>query len=171
VKTITASFALLHPPTAVWEIFLDEAYLKALYLEELQFKGLTVLELGASSRKLRMIPRLALPAALEKLVGEGFAYEDHATLDRERGVWTWKMVQPADLDPGAKPKKALVTTHGTIRVEPAAGGGCRRTDTVAVEAHVFGLGGLIESTVEKEIRASWTKEIAFLERRLAQRAG
>ena len=164
MKTVTATFDIRCPPAAVWDLFLDRAYLEALYLGELRFNGLEVLEIGASSRKLRIVPRLALPAALQKLVGDSFAYEDHATLDRDHGVWTWKMVQPAD----ARGKKALVTTSGVIRVEPA-GEGCRRTDTVTVEAHVLGLGGMIESTVEKEIRGSWTREIPFLERRLAAR--
>jgi hypothetical protein len=151
----------------VWALFLDAEFLRALYLGELHFNELTVLEMGESARRLRVVPRVALPAALEKLVGDSFAYEDHATLDRARGLWTWKMVQPAD----AKAKKALVTSSGTIRIQPDGESACRRTDTVTVEAHVFGLGGVIESTVEKEIRGSWTKEIPFLRRRLASAVG
>jgi Protein of unknown function (DUF2505) len=164
MKTVTESFVLPCPPEAVWRLFLDEAYLRALYLEELEFKGLSVLELGEAARKLRIVPRINLPAALEKLVGESFAYEDHATLDRAQGVWTWKMVQPAQ----ARPKKELVSTHGMIRLTATGDGGCQRTDSVSVEAHVFGLGGVIEATVEKEIRASWGKELGLMKRWLAR---
>jgi hypothetical protein len=169
VKTITETFSLPAAPERMWALFLDQDYLRSLYLEELHFIDVTVLEIGESSRRLRMKPRLALPAALQKLVGDNFAYEDHATLDRARGVWTWKMEQPND--PGGKPRKPLVTSHGTIKVEADGEGKSRRTDTVTIEAHVLGLGGVIESTVEKEIRASWTKELAFLRKRLAATGG
>jgi hypothetical protein len=171
VKTITETFSLPSLPERMWALFLDQDYLRSLYLDELRFVDVTVLEIGESSRRLRITPRLALPAALQKLVGDSFAYEDHATLDRARGVWSWKMVQPNDIDPREKPRKPLVTSHGTIRVEADGEGKSRRTDTVTVEAHVLGLGGLIESTVEKEIRASWTKELAFLRKRLAATGG
>jgi hypothetical protein len=166
MKTISETFSLTCAPDRVWALFLDEGYLRSLYLEELKFSAFTVLEMGEATRRLRVVPRVALPAVLEKLIGESFVYEEHATLDRAPGVWTWKMVQPQD----AKPKKALVVTHGTIRVEADGEGKCRRTDTVTIEAHVLGLGGLIESTVEKEVRSSWSKEIPFLQRRIASGA-
>ena len=41
---------------------------------------------------------------------------------------------------------------------------CRRSDEVVIEGKIFGLGGVIESTAEKEVRASWDKERAFFTR-------
>ena len=99
------------------------------------------------------------------MVGNGFAYEEHGTLDRAKNEWTWRMVQPA----GQSGKK-LITTRGVTRITAVGDGASRRADEVVVEANVFGLGGMIESTIEKEVRAGWSKEIAFLHRWLASNA-
>jgi hypothetical protein len=170
MKTVSTSVVLPCTPETFWRVFLDERYLRAIFLEELQFKDFSLLEATETSRKIRAVPRLKLPAVIEKLVGDSFAYEEHGTLDRAKNEWTWKMVPPTNAEPGKKPRKEMVSTRGTMRVEATADGKCRRTDEVQVEAHVFGVGGLIESTVEKEVRASWVKEFAFLTRWLEKLA-
>ena len=67
------------------------------------------------------------------------------------------------------PKKEIVATRGTVRIEPTADGKCRRNDEVIIEGKLFGVGGLIESTAEKEVRASFGKELAFFQRWLEKR--
>jgi hypothetical protein len=52
----------------------------------------------------------------------------------------------------------------TLRIEPAGPNQCRRTDTWTIEAKVFGLGGLLESTIHKELQGGREKEYAFLTR-------
>ena len=79
------------------------------------------------------------------------------------------MVQPTNLDPTSKPRKDVVTMHGTVRVEAAGEGHCRRTDDFCIEAKRFGLGGLIESSIEKELRSARAKECAFLTRWVEKR--
>jgi hypothetical protein len=59
--------------------------------------------------------------------------------------------------------------HGTIRIEASGEAHCRRTDSFSVEAKVFGLGGLIESSIEKELQSARAKEYAFLARWLETR--
>ncbi len=166
MKQATAAVSLPCTPDAFWKLYLDPAYARALYLGELGYRGLEVLEATETTRKLRVVPKLNLPGPIASLLGDSFAYEDHGTLDRTGNLWTWSMVQPAVLGPGAKPRKNVVTTSGTLRIEPTAEGTCRRTDTLNIEAHIFGLGGLIESSAEKEAQAAWAKEFAFLKRRL-----
>ncbi|MCP4444481.1 MAG: hypothetical protein GY811_03940 [Myxococcales bacterium] len=73
-------------------------YLNALYLEELEYKALTTIEIGETSRKLLIVPKMKLPMVVDKLVGDNLAFEDHGTLNRERSEWTWRMVQPANLN-------------------------------------------------------------------------
>ena len=170
MKQATASVTLNCTPERFWQVFLDPAYARALYLDELGYRALDVLETSDTARKLRVVPKLNLPGPIASLIGDSFAYEDHGTLDRARNVWTWRMVQPAVLAPGAKPRKNVVTTSGTLRIETIDATTCRRVDTLDIEAHVFGLGGIIESTAEKEARAAWAKEFDFLKRRLAQSA-
>jgi hypothetical protein len=152
MKTVTASNVLPCSAETLWKVFFDERFTRTLFLEVLQFKELTVLELTETTRKIRLVPRVNLPAVLQKLVGDSFAYEEHGTLDRANNLWSWRMV----------PRKEIVATRGTVRVEPDGEGRCRRHDEVVIEGKIFGVGGLIESTAEKEVRASWTKELAFL---------
>jgi hypothetical protein len=158
MKTVTCTATLPCTTETFWKVFFDEAYTRALYLEELKFKELTVLERTDTSRKVRVVPQVNLPGVLQKLVGDSFAYDEEGTFDRGRNLWTWRMI----------PRKEIVSTRGSVRVEPIGDGQSRRTDEVVIEGKVFGVGGLIESTVEKEVRASAQKELDFLTRWLAR---
>ena len=151
MKTVTGTANLSCSPESFWKIFFDERYTRALYLDELGFHDFKLLELTDSSRKVRLSPKL--PGVLQKLAGDSFAYEEHGTLDRAKNEWTWRMI----------PKKEIVATRGKVRIEPTAEG-CRRHDEVIIEGKMFGVGGLIESTAEKEVRASFAKELAFFNR-------
>ena len=165
MKKVTATVTLPCTPEKFWSIYLDQTYAKGLYLEELKFKDYTVLEQTADARKQRIVPKINLPGPIASLVGESFAYEEHGALDRPSGVWSWRMVQPKNVS--AKP---FLTTSGSTRVVADGEGRCRRTDEVNIEAKMFGIGGLIESTVEKEVRASWAKETAYFPRWLQSHA-
>ena len=166
MKTATASVVLPCTPSTFWDVYLDPETIKAVYLGELQYKALEVLETTATSRKLRVTPKLNLPGPIASLIGDAFVYEDHGTLDREKNLWTWRMVPPSN---GPK-RRDIVTTSGTLRIEAVGDAQCRRTDTLNIEAHVFGLGGVIESSAEKEARTAWDKEFAFLAKYVANRA-
>lgn len=165
VKTVTRSMSIPCPPDRLWALFFDERYVRALYLEGLGFDDFRVIEMKEPSRKTAVKPKLTLPGPVARLIGDSFRYEDHATLDRERGVWSWQMVQPADVK-----NKPIVSTRGTIRIVDGGNGTSLRTDTAEVEARVFGVGGLIESSVEKELERSWDKELAFVTKWLARPA-
>jgi hypothetical protein len=145
MKTVTTSVMVPCSPETFWKVFLDERYTRALFLDELRFNALDVLELTATSRKIRVVP---------KVVGDSFASAEHGTLDRARNEWTWHMV----------PRKEIIATRGKVRIEAAGDGQCRRSDEVVIQGKIFGLGGIIESTAEKEVRASSAKELAFLVR-------
>jgi hypothetical protein len=157
MKHLTHSSVLPCTPDAFWRVFLDHAYVRSLYFDALGFRGFEILESGESSRKLRIVPKLNLPAVLERLIGDAFAYEEHGALDRARGEWTWRMMSPQK-----GPKLEVVTTSGSVRVEAVGSGQCRRTDELTIEGTVFGLRGLIESSAEKEARAAWAKEEPFM---------
>ncbi len=164
MKTSTASIELPCTPDTFWSTFLDESYVRNLYVDELEYHAFDVLELTDTSRKLRIAPNMRLPAPVAKLIGDSFVYEEHGTLDRANNEWTWRMVQPANLDSKRKPRKDAVIMRGTTRIEPSGADDCRRTDTSSVEAKIFGLGSLIESTIDKELQRARAKEYAFLTR-------
>ncbi|HWE28518.1 MAG TPA: DUF2505 domain-containing protein, partial [Polyangia bacterium] len=155
MKKIEETFIVPCTVDTFWSTFLDEQFMKKLFTDVLAFKAYNILELTPTSRKVHTVPKMNLPAVIEKLVGDTFAYEEHGTLDRAANVWRWQMVND-------KKKKEMVATSGSIRVEPLADGKCRRINAASVEGKVFGLGGIIESSAEKEIRAAWAKEAVFL---------
>lgn len=169
MRNATESFELPCPPEQFWRVYLDPEYVRALYLGALGYRACEVLEVTDSSRKLRVVPKMNLPRPIESLLGDGFAYEDHGSLDRAKNEWTWRMVQPKELDPRAKPRRDVVTTRGTIRVTATGEGRSRRTDELVIEAKLFGVGGMIEAVAEKESRAAWAKERALLATWLAER--
>ena len=49
-------------------------------------------------------------------------------------------------------------------IEPAGDGKVRRVSDASIEAKVFGLGGVLEGTAEKEVRDGWDKEAVFMNR-------
>ncbi|HEY7956276.1 MAG TPA: DUF2505 family protein [Polyangia bacterium] len=158
MKTVTGTSVLPCSAETFWKVFLDEGYTRGLFLDALQFKDFSVIELTATSRKIRVVPKVNLPGVLQKLVGDSFAYEEHGTLDRAHNEWTWRMV----------PRKEIVATRGKVRVEPIGDAQCRRHDEVIIEGKIFGLGGVIEATAEKEVRASSAKEHTYFLRWLEQ---
>jgi hypothetical protein len=139
-----------------WKVFLDKEYNRAFYLEELGFPRLEILEQTETTRRLRAVPKMDMPGPVKKILGDSFGYEEVGSLDRQKNEWRWKMV------PNTMPDK--LKTDGVVRVEPAGEGKCRRVDEVNIEAKIFGIGGLIESSAEKEIKAAWDKEAAFMNR-------
>lgn len=142
MKQITNSWTLPCTPDRYWDLYLDAEYTRALYLDALGFASFQVLHSDSNSRKLLLQPKLNLPAPIAKIVGGAFSYEQHATVDRNTGLWTWKMVQPGD-------KKGIVSSNGTIRISDAGSGQCTRRDEVFATGNIFGLGGLLEATIEK----------------------
>jgi hypothetical protein len=160
VKKLTRTWELECSSERFWDVFTDPEYSRALYLEGLHFKDYRVISADPADRKLHLAPKLNVPAPIAKLLGDAFAYEQHGKLDRAAGVWTWKMVQPGG-------KKGIVSSEGSIRVASTGEGRCRRSDEVNVTGNVFGLGGVIESSVEKELTDSWEAELAFFRRWLA----
>jgi hypothetical protein len=162
MKRMTDRWTLPCSAETFWRVFMDAEYSRALYLDAFRFNDYRVIMNDGTTRKLYVAPRVNLPGPLAKLAGDKFAYEQHGSLDRAQGVFSWKMVHPGG--------KGMVSSDGTIRVLDAGEARrCTRIDEVAVSGHVFGLGGLIESSAEKELRASWATEIAFLERWLKER--
>jgi hypothetical protein len=161
MKRLSDSWSLPCAAETFWQVFMDEEYSRALYLEAFGFTAYRVLANDGTTRKLYVEPRVSLPGPLAKLAGNKLAYEQHSSLDRARSVLSWRMVHPSG--------KGLVSSDGTIRVVSAGDRQCTRTDEVTVTGNVLGLGGLIESSAERELRASWATEAAFLRRWLSER--
>ena len=79
----------------------------------------------------------------------------------DNSSWHWKILPSTLAD--------KVTTEGHFRVEPAGEGKCKRIDTANVEAKVFGVGKMLESTTEKQVLETWEAEVACVNRWAAKR--
>ena len=145
-----------------WDIFLDEAYTRALH-EELGSKEMEVLEYDETRRRLRVVPKLNMPGPVVKLLGDRFGYEEQSTIDRGANLFSWKIVPNTMQD--------KLSTHGTMRLSAAGEGRCVRNEEATVEAKVFGIGGLFESSTEKEVLSTWSREAAFMNRWIAKKKG
>ncbi|MBW2459554.1 MAG: DUF2505 family protein, partial [Deltaproteobacteria bacterium] len=130
-----------------WQLMLDEKYTRDLYLNELAFKELEVLELSDTVRRLRCVPKLNMPGPVAKLLGDRFSYEEQCTLDRTRSEWRWKLI-PSTL-------ASKIRVQGIVRVESLSDDQCRRFDDATMEAKVFGIGKLLESSTEKEMQRTF----------------
>lgn len=161
MRKATASHVIHCDADTFWKVFFDDEYNRRFYLDELGFKQLEIIDKTETSRRLRGVPKLNMPGPVMKLLGDSFGYVEQGTLDRAKNEWRWKMIPNTMAD--------KLKTEGIIRLEPAGDGKVRRLDEVTMEAKVFAIGGLIESSTEKEIRDAWEKEARFMNRWLEKK--
>jgi len=154
-----------------WKTFMDKEFNTQLYVGALGFPDFKVVDQSDDgttvARKVSAQPKMEVPGALQKLIGQGFRYTEEGSMKKAEGIWRWKMT------PSTLAEKLF--TSGTIRVEPVAhhGGAAhagkdkvRRVAEINIEAKIFGLGGLIEGTTEKQMRDGWDKSATFMNKYL-----
>jgi hypothetical protein len=155
------TFTMQHPIDcdcdAFWKAFVDESFNQAMF-KALEFPEWTVLELKETDtevhRRIRAVPKMDVPAAVRKLIGSSFGYEETLRFDKVAGVA--KLV----LRPNVLPDK--MRCEGTVRCEPRSEGKCMRVVDIVVEAKIFGIGGLAEGAFEKTIRGAWQQSADFM---------
>jgi hypothetical protein len=94
-----------------------------------------------------------MPGPVAKLMGSNFRYTEEGTWDKGTKIWRWKMT------PSTMAEK--LRNEGTMRIEEIGGDKVRRIADLVMEAKVFGIGGLIESSAEKELRNGWDQSAVF----------
>ena len=60
-----------------------------------------------------------------------------------------------------------MTNTGSVRVEAVGDDKVRRVADLFIEAKIFGLGGLIESSAEKQLRDGWDQSAVFMNKYIA----
>lgn len=147
-------------PETFWKTFFDQKYNHALYVEELRFPAFEIVEQRETPtgihRKVAATPKTEMPAAVAKLIGPNLRYTEEGDFDRAKGTFTWVMKTSALTD--------KMKNGGTLRVEARGEGKVARIVEAYSEASVFGLGGIIESSTEKQVRDGWEKSAAFMRR-------
>ena len=159
MKKITLTHEINCSEERFWELFFDDAFNTALFRDHLSFPKYEILNLkrhddGRVDRTVRGVPKMDVPKALQKVLGDGFGYDEDGSYDPKTGTWTWKM-KPNTL-------AGKLRTEGTVRCEKVSDDKCRRVAVIELEAKVFGVGGLLESTTEKEMRTGWDSSAAYM---------
>lgn len=149
-----------------WErCFLDEAFNRALYVDELKFPAYDLIEMkeegGRFHRRVRVTPKQEAPAAIQKALGGAFSYVEDGWLDRAAGVYRFK-VQPGTL--GDK-----IRSEGDFRVEKTGPKSCRRVVEMTIEVKIFGVGGLAEGFVSKSMQDTYARAAEFTNKYIADK--
>lgn len=139
-------------------IFFDPEYNQRLYLDALKFKGFDLLEItgepgGARTRKIRTEPRSEAPAVVTKLIGGSLSYVEEGRFDPATKKWTYTITTSKLAD--------KVKIRGTFWVEPRGDKRVERVCECEVEVKIFGVGGAVESFIEKTTRESYEDAAKF----------
>lgn len=142
-----------------WELFLDKEFNTKLYLEGLEFPEWSQEELTDTETEVRRRtkgrPKLNnIPGPVQKLLGDSFGYVENGSMDKKAKVWKWKLTPSVMAD--------KLRQEGSLRVEPLGDNKVRRVIEMVIEAKVFGLGGVLESTTEKQLKDGWDKSAVFM---------
>jgi hypothetical protein len=147
-----------------WKVFFDRDFNTKLFLDNLHFPEYSILEQRETDReivrKVSGMPKLDMPGPVLKILGPGFKYVEEGTFDKATKRWRFQMT------PNVLPGKLRNT--GTMRIEPIGEGRVRRIADIEVEAKIFGVGGLIESSGEKQMRLGWDSSAIFMNRWLKE---
>ena len=155
-------FSLVHEMDATvdgyWRTFFDPTYEKAV-VAALAYREYTAVERAETDtemrQKTRAVPRLDVAAALGKLIGASFGYVEDGVFDKATKIWRTHTIP--DAFNGRMPFDTV------MRVEPGrTASSCRRTLEFRIDARVRGIGGMLESSLEKNLRAGWGESTTFM---------
>jgi hypothetical protein len=138
-----------------WRTFFDPEFEQAC-VKTLQFREYEILEHRDTEtsiyRRTRAVPRLDAAAAVGRLFGARFGYVEEGTFDKAAQVYKTCTIPDTF---GHRMRGEMV-----MRIEPAGPATSRRTLAFHIEAHVPGIGGLVESGFEKNLRSGWKESTA-----------
>lgn len=146
-----------------WKTFLDKDFNVQLYTGTLGFPEWTILEQTdtdtLATRKVTALPKMEVPGPVVKLLGSNFRYTEEGSMTKPERIWRWKMTPSTLAD--------KLFTSGVVRAEAIGADKTRRFAEMSIEAKIFGVGGLIEGSAEKQMRDGWDRSAVFMNKFLA----
>lgn len=150
-------------PAVFWKLYFDPVFTEALLREAIKVDDIKVLKFEDNEREAVRVtsgrPRINAPAAVQKIIGANFSYTESGRLDKATGIWTWKISLSTFTD--------KVRNEGTMRLEQIGPNRVRRIGDAVVEAKIFGMGGMMESGMEKQMQEGWAAGAEFTNRWIA----
>ncbi|MBN1652811.1 MAG: DUF2505 family protein [Deltaproteobacteria bacterium] len=146
-------------PDTFWnKLFFDDDYNRALCQDHLQFSLYRVLsfvreENGVIRRRLEIAPRVEIPTAIKKALGDSANYVEDGSFDPAAGIWRFVVI------PHIASNK--IKTEGTLWVETRGERKIERICNINTEVKIFGIGKLLEDLIEKQTRASYDQAATF----------
>jgi hypothetical protein len=158
MTTLSLKHEINSDEATFWRTFIARDYNEQLYRGALGFPEFEIREENDSqeeyTRTTYGIPKMSMPGPIQKLLGASFSYTEHGRLDRAKGLWTFKITPSTLAD--------KMRYEGTVRLEKIGDTKVRRLVDIVIEAKVFGLGGLLETTAEKSMREGWENSAVFM---------
>lgn len=141
-----------------WKIFFDKEFNEKLYRECLAFPEFNILSQVDSdatlTRKVAGQPKMDMPGPVAKLLGSNFRYTEEGTFNKPKKIWTWKMSPSTLAD--------KMRNEGSMTIEAIGDNRVRRIADIIIEAKIFGVGGLMESSAEKQLRDGWDRSAVYM---------
>jgi len=157
-------FTLNHPMLCsterFWTSFLDPDFTREMLVEGLGFRAAEVGVLEpvpgrtVQRRAIRMSPKLDLPAAVTRVLGDALSYRETGTYDPEAERWTFESRMNVLAD--------RLRIGGRIWVEPTSSGRSRRISELWIDAQIFGVGGMIERAAEANMRIGFKQSAKWM---------
>jgi hypothetical protein len=165
MSTVNFSHEINCDEATFWELFLDKEFNEKLYKQGLEFPEWSIVEQTETDSEVRRTtkgrPKLKnVPGPVAKILGDSFGYTETGTMDKKSKVWKYKLTPSAMAD--------KIRQEGTLRIQPAGEGKIRRMVELVIEAKIFGIGGMVESTTEKQLRDGWDTSAVFMNKWIAE---
>ena len=146
------------------KLFFDEEYNRRLFREGLDFAVYEPLELkdeggGNKFRRVKTQPKAQMPAPVQKILGEPVSIEE-GRFDATARRWSFKLIPHKMAD--------KISIAGEFRMKPTAAG-IERHASFEIKVDIFGVGGIVEGFIEKQIRESYDKGATFTSRFLQEK--
>ncbi|HEY0135648.1 MAG TPA: DUF2505 family protein [Nannocystis sp.] len=163
MKKVHLSHEINCSPEVFWKLYFDPVFTEALLREAIKVDDFKVVKMEENDREIVRVttgkPRISAPAAVQKIIGDNFSYTEEARFDRQTQTLRWKISLSTFTD--------KTRNEGTMRLEPIGTDRVRRIADAEVEAKIFGMGGMMESGMEKQMTEGWTTGAEFTNRWIA----
>ena len=150
---------------AFWKLYFDPEFTTALITQAIKVDDFKILKFTETDREIHRVstgrPRINAPAAIQKVIGDNFSYTDEVRFDKSTQTLRWQIRLSTFTD--------KTRNEGVLRVEPLGPDRVRRIADAEVEARIFGMGGIMESGMEKQMHEGWTAGAEFTNRWIAAR--
>ena len=140
------------------KIFFDPDYNETLFLKHLGFSSYKLLELdkqpdGSVTRRVECTPKVEIPAAVKKVIGDTASYVETGRFDPKTKRFSVE-VQP-------RVAADRIKTKVSMWVEPRGDKKIERFVEIENEVKVFGVGKMLEAFIEKQTREVYDEATVF----------